>query len=153
MRPPRIVLVEDDDWKRDQLIALIREEFPGVELHTARSVNGGLRAVRAGADLVVLDISLPSFEDVAASGGRPQGFGGREILAQMRLRGIQTPVVVVTQYGEFDEGGRIRSLSDVEGDLQRAAPDNYHGVVLFSAAVTGWQSALRAKLRETLSIL
>jgi CheY-like chemotaxis protein len=134
----RVVIVEDDDWKREQLTMVVEAAMVNPTIIIARSVNSGLAA-----DLVLLDMSLPSFEGAGQGRGRPQGFGGREILAQLHLRCLSVPVILVTQYGQFEEGDRVRTITEVNAELVVRFSPNYRGYVLFTADTTGWQTELR----------
>ena len=145
-----VVVVEDDEWKRDQLVEVIRKHFSDEEVVVvvARSVSTGLKAIVDGADLVLLDMSLPTFEGTGMAGGRPQGFGGQEILNQLHLRGIHVPVIVVTQHGEFSDGDRLRTLSELESELARTAGENFAGAIRFSSVVSGWRDDLVERIRS-----
>src|SRR2546428_368773 len=93
----KILLVEDDEDKLDQ----IREFLVAVEadwqIEQTRSLNSGLRAVQSGEyDIIILDMTMPAFDiTLRDDGGRPQAFAGRELLRHMHRRKNLTPVVVL----------------------------------------------------------
>src|SRR5688572_11886351 len=102
----KILIVEDDENKRNQLINFIKDEFPETDIKTAKSMQSGLRTIiNEKFDLVLLDMTMPTFDiDVnEVTGGRPQPYAGREILRQMRRRNLETPVLVITQFDRFGD--------------------------------------------------
>ena len=105
----KILLIEDEASKRaaisKHIVEILGPEAVVVERESLRS---GLKEVisEENYDLILLDMSMPGF-DVSSSepiGGEPESFAGQEIMAQMKLRGINTPVAVVTQYKAFAKG-------------------------------------------------
>lgn len=56
-------------------------------------------------DLILLDMSMPSFDLTDQFNSEdPESFAGIEIMSQMKLRDINVPVLVVTQYKSFEKG-------------------------------------------------
>src|SRR4051812_42581245 len=96
----RILLVEDEAPKRDNIRSLLSQMALLEGVQEARSVGSAIRALRSGSfDLILLDMSLPTFDIVAGeSGGRPQGFGGVEVLRYMDRFQVTTPAIVVTAF-------------------------------------------------------
>ena len=100
----RVLLIEDDENKRGQLISFLKEEIADVVVGVAASYHSGLRGVLdRSSDLVLLDMTIPTFDiGVEESGGRSQLYGGREILGkQMDRLDIRIPVIVVTQFDQL----------------------------------------------------
>src|SRR5437762_9859016 len=99
----KILLVEDEETKRRQVMDLISQKFSEFGIDEAKSLNSGLRKIAGGAyDLVILDMTMPTFDiTLDEDGGRPQAYGGRELLRHMAQRGIKTPVVLLTQFDRF----------------------------------------------------
>lgn len=90
----RILVVEDDRAIRRGIVdALV---FAGYDVFEAGDGHTGMRtAVRAGYDLLLLDLVLP-------------GPGGLEILAEVRTVKPTVPVIILTARGE--EQDRVRGL-------------------------------------------
>jgi CheY-like chemotaxis protein len=144
-----ILVVEDDENKRTQLLGFLRQWFTAHEVRIARSMKSGLRAiVNGGVDLVLLDMTMPTF-DISADedGGRPQAYAGREILRQMDRRGVHTPVIVFTQFSRFGEGQDDLTLEQLDAELREAHAATYRGHVYYDAAVSGWQEQLAGEIR------
>lgn len=86
----KILLVEDEAPKSTHIATFLKSICPSVSIHLARSVNSACNFLEnEHSDLVILDMSLPTF-DVCdrETGGRPQGFGGIEVLRFMTMEEI-----------------------------------------------------------------
>jgi CheY-like chemotaxis protein len=140
----RILVVEDDDNKRTQLVDLISDSLPEVEICIARSFQSGLRSIIDGEiDLILLDMTMTTFDvSVDEDGGRPQAYAGREILRQMERREIVTPVVVVTQFDKFGAGSEELTLEELNEQLHEEHARIYRGAVYYNTSFTGWKREL-----------
>jgi DNA-binding response OmpR family regulator len=101
----RVLLVEDDLEQARILAEGLREE--GFELDHAASYAAGLeRALRGGADVIVLDVMLP-------------GGSGFDLCARVRAAGVATPVLMLTARDAVDD--RVAGL-DAGADDYLAKP-------------------------------
>ncbi|HYH07228.1 MAG TPA: response regulator [Thermoanaerobaculia bacterium] len=143
----KVLIVDDDDHKRLQIGGSVRAAMPTAVIVEARSYQSGLRALLAAAyDLVVLDMTMPSYDVTTEDdGGRTQAYAGREILKQMDARGISAPVIVVTQFERFG-GADGLSLEELHVQLLRDHASSYKGAVFFDAASPLWRAALVNRL-------
>lgn len=147
----RILIIEDDFDKREKIRSHVETELPGkVTITEKESLRSGLKSILQDStfDLILLDMSMPSF-DISVDepgGGAPESFAGKELMAQMRLRGISIPVVVITQYRSF-EGGAV-SLSDLTQEFSEKFGQFYWGSIYYNAAVEGWRKELSTHLRK-----
>lgn len=100
---PHILIVEDEAPKSKHIEDLVMSLAPTARLSTARSVNSALDCLAdEQVDLLLLDMSLPTFDvGERESGGRPQAFGGTEVLRHMTMAEIACPTVVITGYEGF----------------------------------------------------
>jgi CheY-like chemotaxis protein len=82
MHSVHILLVEDEAPKSTHIERFLKNLAPNVVISLAKSVNSAFDALEQNVpDLLLLDMSLPTFDiGDRESGGRPQGFGGIEIL-------------------------------------------------------------------------
>lgn len=146
-RPPEIdiLLVEDEAPKRQHIERFIDQLFRSATVRIARSVNGAYDAIEARMpDLLLLDMSLPTFDiGDRETGGRPQGFGGIEILRYMAAIDIICPTIVITGYDAFPrQGDQPVGLADLRGELEAEFPQLLRGVLHYNSTVDEWKIAL-----------
>ena len=143
----KILLVEDDEDKREQLIKFISDQNLG-SLTEVRSFQSGLKKIKTYSyDLILLDMTMPTF-DISATenGGRSQPFGGELLLFEMQRRQIHSKVIVITQFDLFGEGEDEINLRDLDIRLSAQFSNNYIGVVQYSISYTSWKEKLIEKL-------
>lgn len=140
----KLLLVEDDENKRGAIRAFLECTFPRCEVVDARSYQSGIRFLLAGRwDLVVLDMTLPTFDiGPGEDGGRPQPFGGREILRQIHRRRSDACAVVVTQFDRFGEGAETKTLAQLDEELKQRYAASYLGAVFYDVTAEGWKEKL-----------
>lgn len=143
----RLLLVEDEAPKLANLKDFLRKGYPKFEVATAKSVRSAVDALRAhDADfaMVILDMSLPTFDiQNNESGGTPQGFGGLEVMRFMDRRGTNIPVIVVTAYTAFDEGSLTLGLDDLRNKLLAEYPGAFRALVYYNVVYNTWTAELR----------
>ncbi len=146
-----ILVVEDEAPKREHLQAFVEDEMPKAECDSARSVRSAVASIRRRTpDLILLDMSLPTFDVTASeSGGRPQGFGGREVLRYMDRFGICAKTIIVTAYEAFfSEDRRELALTDLADALAAEHPSNYAGLVYYNSVFGEWRDRLRRLIKD-----
>jgi CheY-like chemotaxis protein len=149
-----ILVIEDDGNKLTQLCGFLKESFQDVEIRTARSLQGGIKQVRASIpDLVVLDMTLPNFDATPDdAGGQTHNFGGKEFLKQLDRFDIKVPVVVVTQFITFGRGSQTIELGDLDKELKASFSPNYTGSVYYHASIHRWKEELQRLIKVQLQI-
>lgn len=140
----KILIVEDEEPKLRHVSAYLSQTLPDASIKEARSVRSAMVALAATTfDLILLDMSLPTFDVTGSeSGGRPQGFGGAELMREMDLSDISTPVVVLTGYEAFNRSGGEVGLSAMSEDLREEFPQFFRGILHFNSAYGDWKSRL-----------
>ena len=115
-----------------------------------RSVNSGLTGIVAYVpDLILLDMSLTTFDvGPSESGGRPQNFGGIEVLRQMDRLSIVIPVIVITQHERFARGSQEVHLSAVYNELKEQHGQVFTGLIYYNSAGGGWEKDLLMQIRR-----
>jgi CheY-like chemotaxis protein len=146
----KILLVEDEDPKLAGIQRFLKDFGAGVDLDTARSVKAGMNRLRARLpDVLILDMSLPTFDITAIEpGGRPQGFGGIEIIRYLDSLDARVFTIVVSAYEAFAKDGKTIDLRALEVELTRDFPDIVKGVVYFNPLDVDWSVDLRALLDQ-----
>lgn len=146
----KVLLVEDDNDKRDNIITFINEVIDDVEVCSKSSISSGLQEVivNSAYDLIVLDMSMPTFDftNDDPTGGGLESFAGKEFLENLYLRGISIPVIVVTQFGSFGKGLKARSLDSLDKDLSDSYPDIYKGAIYYNSSSSDWKAQLQDHL-------
>lgn len=148
----KILLVEDDEEKRQQLSLFVQEEL-GAQVTEARSRQSGVSALlRDHYDLIILDMTMPTYDITPTEdGGRSQAYAGRDILHQMARRGIQTKAVVVTQFDRFGSAENEITLATLNDQLEAAFPITYAGAIYYNVGYAGWQEELRQVMQHVIS--
>ncbi len=140
----KILIIEDDENKRNQISHFVREEIAGVEISVAKSYQSGLKAIIAdGQDVILLDMTMPTFDiGVDEDGGRPRTFAGREILHQMERRKITVPIIIVTQFDRFGEARDELTFAELNDELRRDHSANYLEMIYYNASLADWKEPL-----------
>lgn len=148
----KVLIVEDDYYKLVQISAFIGQCLPGAELVTAKAVHSAKQKIREILpDLVILDMSLPSYDiGKQESGGLPETFGGRELLGYLDFLDCAAPVVVVTQFEKFGRDEEEMDLHTLGEALKTSYPANYRGIIFFQSASDAWKLELSRILREVM---
>ncbi|HFL2186738.1 TPA: response regulator [Pseudomonas putida] len=154
----RLLLVEDEGPKGEKISSCLLEQLEGVDIHLAKSVRSALKNLdQIPYDLVILDMSLPTF-DISEDehGGRPQGFGGVEVMRDMINYEIITPVIVVTAYEYFsadsDEDlahGKEATLIELRNELRDEFPEIFVELIKYDTFTDEWQPQLIDSIRMT----
>jgi CheY-like chemotaxis protein len=146
----RILIVEDDPNKLAQVTEQIRLSCPDARIVERRSYQSGLKEIlNNGADWFVLDMTLPTFDITATErGGRTRPFAGRELLREMKRRGITGRVIIVTQFESFGDGEGKMTLKELQVELTSTYPDTYLLTVYYHPAQSEWRQLLAAALRS-----
>lgn len=145
-----LLIVEDDEDKRNQLIDFVNDKL-ATQFIEVRSFQSGLKSIKSTPfDLILLDMTMPTFDiNSSESGGRSQSFGGELLMFEMTRREIPSKVIVVTQFDLFGEGEYEINLKDLDTRLQKQFPLNYVGAVQYHISYTGWKDVLVEMIKET----
>jgi len=107
-RKPSVLVVDDEQDIRESLLRVL--EYEGMEVEEASSGSEALERVAAyEPDVVMLDIKMPRMD-------------GLEVLAELRKRTPQTPVVMISGHGTITtavEATRLGAFDFMEKPLER----------------------------------
>jgi CheY-like chemotaxis protein len=146
-----ILLVEDEAPKRTHIERFLKSLSSEITITIAQSVNSALDALEKQLpDLLLLDMSLPTFDvGERESGGRPQGFGGIEILRYMEMAETNCPTIVITGYEAFlREAGKPVELSQLRTEWEEEFPQCLKGVLHYNSTYDEWKTGLGKALAE-----
>jgi hypothetical protein len=143
----KILFIEDDEDKAKKILDFIKVDIPAAKVIRTKSFNGGLRALMeysGSLNLVLLDMTMPSYDVTPEepTGGSVEQFAGRDLLAQMQLRQIHVPTVVLTMFDSFGEGTKKVALSTLVSELRDKFAPDFLGHVYYNATEEGWRQAL-----------
>lgn len=145
----RVLIAEDDDPKLHRLREFVEAEFAPAHVTSSRSVNSTLARLRIETpDLIILDMSLPTYEiAIGEQGGRPQDFGGITVMEFMTFEQLSAPVVIVTQYETFPgSNGANLSLEEIAASVAREHPDIFRELIYYNSVENVWQEPLKAAI-------
>jgi len=147
----RVLIIEDDEDKLSTLISFMKNEFPQATIDTARSFSSGLKSLIKGSkhySLLLLDMSMPNYDasPVEPGGGKPESFAGSDLLAQMKLRKIDIPTIVVTMFDKHGEEPNRLSLKQLEIKLTELYSPTFRGLTYYSLSESGWRSSLKSQI-------
>lgn len=146
----KILIVEDQEEKSEDIVNFFKHKIEHPKINIKRSLRSGLKEVITSDDydIIILDMSMPNFDPSKGdpSGGTPESFAGKELLAQMDLRGILTPVIVVTQYATFSKG-QI-ALEELDNLFKKSYSNFYLGAVFYSSVGSSWKIELQKLLNK-----
>lgn len=135
----KILLVDDDDYKISNIKSFVEKQIQ-CDISVEKALNPGLKKlVKETFDLVLLDMSMPTFN--ISETNNFNSYGGLEFLKEMLRRKDKTPVVIVTQYAIFGEGQSKKTLEAI-GEECKKSFENYKGIVLYSSTEESWKEKL-----------
>lgn len=145
-----ILLIEDDEHKRTNIIHYLEMTWAGAQISVAASLMSGVRkALAEKPDVILLDMTLPNYDvKDGETGGGMHKFGGVEFLKQMRRRNLDCPVVVITQFETFGEPPNIIGLSELDADLKKQFSPIYRGAIYYHASIDDWIENLNSYLEQ-----
>ncbi|WP_250441860.1 response regulator [Caballeronia sp. AZ1_KS37] len=146
----KILVVEDDDNKRHQLVTFLIETYCKSKCTEAKSYQSGLKAIiQERYDIVFLDMTMPTFDRAPADGGgRIRPFAGRDIFAQIASRKISQQIIVFTMFEVLGEGGNQVTARELDRQLSRLYPQNYMGLVYYNAASSEWKGRVKELISQ-----
>ena len=148
----KVLVVEDDKSKSDELVQFITLRWLDVDIVQCGSYQSGVReALRGKPDGVVLDMAIPKYDVTPEETGGPwREFGGRDILRQMKRKRVSAAVVVVTHFTNF--GDEHMTLGDLDLELAQEFPDHYLGAIYYHRAEIGWRIHFKELLEMALRV-
>lgn len=143
----RILVVEDDGFKLALVLEFVRSLLPESNIRTATSYASARSEIAKSTDLLILDMSLPSFDvRPGEPGGEAQGLAGQRLLHLMSDFGYDVPTIILTQYSNHNDGTRRVDLNDLRTSLRRDFPDLVKGVIYYSSSSDEWRDEIRSVL-------
>lgn len=145
MNKNKILVVEDNQYKLNQIkSALLTTPEHTLSVESAHSFTSAWKQIRSVKfDLIILDISIPTFDKSGTdSGGSFRTFGGKEIALKMKKRNLITNFIFITQYKNFSDKDNSYSLGELKKELISQF-DHCLGVILYKNESHGWKKELQ----------
>lgn len=145
-----ILLVEDDNFKKDRILKVLNEAEVKFRYVWASSVKEAVDFLRKNVfDHIILDIALPSHKlRTGGSEALPMPSGGVEIILELSFEGRSDPVSIITQYPEIElEETLVVPIKEAEKEISKWAGVEVRAAILFEFAETEWESKLVQSVR------
>lgn len=148
-----ILIAEDEGPKFSRISKFLEAKNKELSVSSARSVRTTIKQMLENDfDLLLLDMSLPTFDiGEGESGGRPQGFGGLEVVRFLQDEDVETPFIVITQYEEFPSGSELVSVDKLSDMIREEAGESFLGLALFNNVSDAWEAEVSGLLEPILN--
>lgn len=109
----------------------------------AASFNSGLRmALTRDFDLIILDMSMPTFDRTESThGGRFRILAGKEIVTRLAKAGKLGALVILTGYKDFSVDSQSLSIDEIDASMKEYG-ESYLGYIMFDSADSVWKEEL-----------
>tara|TARA_R110000737_G_scaffold343453_1_gene369432 strand:- start:3293 stop:3730 length:438 start_codon:yes stop_codon:yes gene_type:complete len=110
----KVLIIEDDDYKAQNLVAFTEKKFPRVYIDVAVSLIEAIDAIDDKVyDLILVDMAIPSHTAVQGEGA-PISFltGGIDVLLELSEMERDDVCIVITQHPSIEISGEHYSLED-----------------------------------------
>ena len=146
----KLLIVEDGEYKSERVLEYIQSSFEKFEVSVACSYSSGVKAiVQEQPDLVILDMSLPTFDVINGQGGGDKRmYGGLDIARQIKRRKIKSSFLFLTQHKSFTENPKLEKLSDIDVKARSDYGKQYLGYIFYEHAGFDWKDKLREVLNK-----
>lgn len=145
MRAIRTILIEDDSKKIEDIKEYVTNKL-GCEYFTVReSYQSGIREIlKNDFDLLLLDMSIPTFDkSPSESGGPYEKFGGYKVLREIIRKKRPVKTILITMFDDFGESDLSITLSQINSSLKKEFSSIYIGSVFYHARENKWQEDLK----------
>lgn len=147
----KILLVEDDEHKMNDIISYIDTLKKNIIVESARSVESGVQAaVDNQFDLILLDMTIPNFDITEKSdGGKSYKNGGEIIVKELLDEEVVFRCAVITQYETFNN----ETIDQIGQRIHQLCGDDYLGYVKYSTNTESWRQGLKELIEHVESIV
>jgi len=145
-----ILLVEDSRYKRDRIIDHILNDNNSIKIDEAYSFTSGWqKLIKKEYDLIILDMSLPTYDKTEQEqGGKFRTFGGRELARKLIRHNISSNFLFITQYRSFSDTGDSHTLQSLEKEFEQMFDKQYLGIIYFDTSSTLWKAEVTKTINK-----
>jgi CheY-like chemotaxis protein len=146
----RALVVEDDDQKRADILAVLESSFPQIRVDVAHSaaVARSKLLEKPPYDIAILDMTLPQYPDGRVQLDKPTR-EGEELLEEIDIWRLPTKALILSGF-EIFRGAEDEQIpiGDLERRLSRAYPNTFLGWVLYKSGSQDWRNSVMRILRN-----
>jgi CheY-like chemotaxis protein len=144
--PYKILLVEDDEFKRQKIQDFLSSEKWCESLTIAVSVSGAINELDEKIfDVILLDMAIPNLDD-GADGA--QGLGGLAVFRYVQMISKHTSVIVVTQFETLKEGSTVVDISTLENLLKSEFKNQFRGLARYLTDTDAWKKNISEMIEK-----
>ena len=150
MKSIRTILIEDDSKKIEDIKEYLTNQL-GCENFTVReSYQSGIREIlKNDFDLLLLDMSIPTFDKTPLESGGPyEKFGGYKVLREIIRKKRPVKTILITMFDDFGESDLSITLSQINESLKQEFSNLYLGSVFYHARENKWQEDLKYIIQD-----
>ena len=146
----KLLIVEDGQYKIERVVEFLESALDDIDISIARSYSSGVKTiVEKKPDLIILDMSLPTFDTPNGQGGGDKRmYGGLDIARQIKRRKVESSFLFLTQHKSFTENPKLEKLSDIDEVAKSTYGDQYLGYIYYEHAGYEWKDKLMEVLRS-----
>lgn len=144
----KVLIVEDSDYKSKRVRDFLNENgFDDVKI--CMSFSSGQREILLGTyELLILDMSMPTFDNQnGKSGGDHRHYGGIDLARVVKRKEIGSKFLFLTQHESFKGNPKIKNLYDVDLISKQEFSENYLGCIFYDHVGYAWKEKIRSVLR------
>jgi uncharacterized protein (DUF2164 family) len=140
----KILLIEDDRRKSEDISNLIHLNIENVILDIKESYQSGIRSLLSEEyELLLLDMSIPTWDmSKDGRGGSFEKFGGYKILKESKRKGIIVKTILVSMFEDFSSNDSNLTLKDIDQNLKQEFFPSYLGYVYYNSKEQNWKDSL-----------
>lgn len=145
----RLLIVEDDSFKLNEITKIVNDVLGDVEIDHSDNVHDTIVCLEnMRPDRIVLDMSLPSHPGRPGEGNPlPMPDGGIEVILELRSLGCSDiPIIVITQYPGIEIESEYYAIKDAGQKIKDAYEIKNLSVTEHSSDNSDWKEALRGFL-------
>lgn len=146
----KILLIEDDNKKIEDIKDFLMESYDFGELVVKESYQSGLRElIKTKYGLLLLDMSIPTWDkSIDEPGGSFEKFGGYKILKEITRKKKEVDTILVTMFDDFGESDSSITLSQLDNVLKNEFQKCYKGVVYYNTREDKWKDDLDSYIKK-----
>lgn len=144
-----IAIIEDDKFKMERLLSVLKEKNIEFSHESANSVHKAVHLInQKNFDLIFLDMALPSHSKLTSTGTTARSLlsGGIEIILELTYNSRSDPVIIITQYPEVEIDGKLIAIEDLEDYLNNNYRINISSAILYDNDSSNWEQLLIEKV-------